>query len=244
MKLGINLYLWADHMRDGLMPVLESLKQIGYDGVEVPIFDLDEATWAQWGQRLDDLGLQRTANTVIAPEWNPLSPDPAVRQAAYQHMQAVIDCCAAVGSTLLCGPHQVALGVFTGAGPTAEEWARSVRHLRRVAEYAAAGGGSRTVLDSRGQLPAGDLFAVTLINPGTYRAANLASQARLQITVAMPSRGEPCNPARPTLVRVGDHGFDPAEAHILAGQSIVLLAEVPARFLVELVEPAPPPHAP
>ena len=38
-------------------------------------------------------------------------------------MQAVIDCCAAVGSSLLCGPHQVALGVFTGAGPTEKEWA-------------------------------------------------------------------------------------------------------------------------
>ena len=79
---------------------------------------------------------------------------------------------------------------------------------------------------------------------GTYRAANLASQARLPITVAMPGRGEPYSPARPTLVRAGDHGFDPAEAHILAGQSIVFLAEAPARVLVELVEPAPPPHAP
>jgi hypothetical protein len=100
-----------------------------------------------------------------------------------------------------------------------------------------AGGGSRTVLDSRGQLPAGDLFAVTLIIPGTYRATNLASQARLPITVAKPGRDEPgrdepYSPARPTLVRAGDHGFDPAEAHILAGQSIVLLAETPARFLV------------
>ena len=95
-----------------------------------------------------------------------------------------------------------------------------------------AGGGSRTVLDSRGQLPAGDLFAVTLIIPGTYRATNLASQARLPITVARPGRDEPYSPARPTLVRAGDHGFDPATAHILAGQSIVLLAETPARFLV------------
>jgi hypothetical protein len=58
----------------------------------------------------------------------------------------------------------------------------------------------------------------------------------------MPARGEPYNPARPTLIRAGDHGFDPAEAHILAGQSIVLLAEAPARFHVELVEPAPAPH--
>ena len=140
MKLGINLYLWADHMHNGLLPVLESLKRIGYDGVEVPIFDLDEADWARWGQRLDDLGLERTANTVIAAEWNPLSPDPRMQEAAYQHLQAVIDCCAAAGSSLLCGPHQVALGVFTGACLTDEEWARSVTHLRRAAEYAAGAG--------------------------------------------------------------------------------------------------------
>ncbi len=140
MRLGINLYLWADDMNDGLMPVLERLKQIGFDGVEVPIFDLDQAKWALWARRLDDLGLQRTANTVIAAEHNPLSDDPAVRQAAYEHMLAVVDCCAAVGSSILCGPHQVALGVFTGRGATDEEWKRSVEHLRRVAEYAAGAG--------------------------------------------------------------------------------------------------------
>jgi D-psicose/D-tagatose/L-ribulose 3-epimerase len=140
MKLGINLYLWADDMHDGLMPVLEKLKKIGYDGVEVPIFDLDQAKWKLWAKRLDDLGLERTANTVIAPEHNPVSPDPKIREAAYEHLKAVVDCCAAVGSSILCGPHQVALGVFTGKGATEEEWKRSVEHLRRVADHAAGAG--------------------------------------------------------------------------------------------------------
>jgi D-psicose/D-tagatose/L-ribulose 3-epimerase len=140
MKLGINLYLWADDMHDGLLPVLEKLKKIGYDGVEVPIFDLDLEKWRLWAKRLDDLGLERTANTVIAPEHNPLSADPKIRQAAYEHLKATVDCCAAVGSSILCGPHQVALGVFTGKGPIEEEWKRSVDHLRRVAEYAAGPG--------------------------------------------------------------------------------------------------------
>jgi D-psicose/D-tagatose/L-ribulose 3-epimerase len=140
MKYGINLYLWADDMHDGLMPVLEKLKRIGYDGVEVPIFDLNQATWKVWAKRLDGIGLERTANTVIAPEHNPVSADRAIREAAYQHMQAVVDCCATVGSSILCGPHQVALGVFTGQGATDDEWKRSVEHLRRVAEYAADSG--------------------------------------------------------------------------------------------------------
>jgi D-psicose/D-tagatose/L-ribulose 3-epimerase len=140
MKYGINLYLWADDMHDGLMPVLEKLKRIGYDGVEVPIFDLDPKKWTLWAKRLDDLGLERTANTVIAPEHNPVSADPKVRSAAYEHLQAVVDCCTAVGSSILCGPHQVALGVFTGKGATDDEWKRSVDHLRRAAEYAAGQG--------------------------------------------------------------------------------------------------------
>jgi D-psicose/D-tagatose/L-ribulose 3-epimerase len=140
MKYGINLYLWADDMHDGLMPVLEKLKKIGYDGVEVPIFDLDRAKWKLWSKRLDDLGLERTANTVIAPEHNPLSDDPAIREAALEHLKAVIECCATVGSSILCGPHQVALGVFTGKGATADEWKRSVEHLRRAAEHAAGAG--------------------------------------------------------------------------------------------------------
>jgi len=100
MKYGINLYLWADEMHDGLLPVLESLKRMGYDGVEVPIFDLDESNWKRWSQRLDDLGLERTANTVIAPEHNPVSPDPAVRKAAFEHMQRVVSSCAAAGSSI------------------------------------------------------------------------------------------------------------------------------------------------
>lgn len=140
MKYGMNLMLWADDMGDDLLPVLESLRRMGYDGVEVPVFDLDPAKWTAWAKRLDDLGLERTANHVIAPEFDPVSPDPAVQRRAYEHMERVVDCCHAVGATVLAGPHQVALGVFTGHGATDDEWARSVAHIRRVAEYAAPAG--------------------------------------------------------------------------------------------------------
>jgi D-psicose/D-tagatose/L-ribulose 3-epimerase len=137
VKFGMNLMLWADDMHDDLLPVLDRLKAIGYDGVEVPVFDLDPAKWALWARRLDDAGLERTANHVIAPQFDPVSDDPAVRDAAYEHMLRVVDCCARVGATVLAGPHQVALGVFTGSGATEAQWSRSVEHIRRVAEYAA-----------------------------------------------------------------------------------------------------------
>ena len=137
VKYGINLMLWNDDMTDELLPVLELVRQIGFDGVEMPLFDLDLKKWKLWGRRLDDLGLERTANHVIAPQYNPVNPDSAVRKQAFEHMTRVVDCCEAGGVSILAGPHQIALGVFSGSGPTVDEWQRSIEHLRRVADYAA-----------------------------------------------------------------------------------------------------------
>jgi len=36
MKIGINLYPWADQMHDGLLPILESLTRIGHAGMPRP----------------------------------------------------------------------------------------------------------------------------------------------------------------------------------------------------------------
>jgi D-psicose/D-tagatose/L-ribulose 3-epimerase len=56
MKYGMNLLLWTGDMHDGMMPVLESIKEMGYDGVELPMFDLTVDKWAHWGKRLDEPG--------------------------------------------------------------------------------------------------------------------------------------------------------------------------------------------
>ncbi len=41
MKYGMNLLLWGGEINDGLLPVLEKLKSYGFDGVELPMFNLD-----------------------------------------------------------------------------------------------------------------------------------------------------------------------------------------------------------
>lgn len=136
MKLGINLFLWIDVLDDGMDSVLKLIQRFGYDGVEMPIIDLDIARWERWSARLDDLGLARTAVAAPAPDCNPVSDDPRVRDAAADYLRRAIDCAVALGSTVLCGPLQVAPGVFTGAGATSEEWKRSVDHLRSASAYA------------------------------------------------------------------------------------------------------------
>ena len=39
MKYGFNLLLWTGELGEEQMPVLNALKAMGYDGVELPIFN-------------------------------------------------------------------------------------------------------------------------------------------------------------------------------------------------------------
>ena len=94
MKFGMNLLLWTGELNEGLLPVLESLKKMGYDGVELPLFNTS-LDYAAWGRRLDDLGLERTAVTVRGEADNPISPDPAVRALGIENTKRAIDCCQA-----------------------------------------------------------------------------------------------------------------------------------------------------
>src|SRR4051812_23441691 len=127
MKYGMNLLLWTDDAcRDEFAPVLERLKKMGYDGVEVPVFDADPKKFQKLAKRLDSLGLARTAVTVRGPQDDPISPDKAIRQAAVDKTRAVLECCEAGGMKLLVGPLYAALGVFSGKGPTPDEWSRGV----------------------------------------------------------------------------------------------------------------------
>jgi D-psicose/D-tagatose/L-ribulose 3-epimerase len=140
MRYGLNLLLWTDRLHDGLAPVLERIRAIGYDGVEVPVFELNEPLYKEWGRRLDALGLARTAVTVRGAGDNPISPSAGVRAAAVDAMRRTIDCCRAAGVQVLCGPTHSAIGEFTGKGPTADEFRWGVDTMRRVADHAAQAG--------------------------------------------------------------------------------------------------------
>ena len=136
MKYGMNLLLWATAVDESHDGILEQIKEIGYDGVEVPIFEHDAAAFQRLGGKLDELGLERTAVTVSTGDANPISPDASVRAEAVTRLKGAVDMCELVGAPMLCGPYHSALGEFSGAMPSEEEWANGKATLREVADYA------------------------------------------------------------------------------------------------------------
>ena len=137
MKYGINLLLWtADDTEPRMHAVYDALAAMGYDGVELTIFGGEPDAYAVLGERLDALGLARTACVIRNPEDDPISPDPAVRRRAVDAMKHAFDCAEAAGVSLVGGPFYAAIGQFSGAPPTGDEWNRARDVLAEVAEDA------------------------------------------------------------------------------------------------------------
>jgi D-psicose/D-tagatose/L-ribulose 3-epimerase len=132
----MNMLLWTTHVTQELFPLLGKLKQAGFDGVEIPIFEGDAAHYKQLAQELNKQGLACTTVTVVGPEANPISPDAGIRKAAVERHKWVIEMTAILGGESLCGPYHSPLAVFSGTGPTADENQRAVEVFRQSADIA------------------------------------------------------------------------------------------------------------
>ncbi len=135
-RIGMNMLLWTGHVTEEHTPILENIKAEGFTGVEIPVVEGDETHYTAIKQVLDRIGLECTTVSVLSADKNPVSPDPAIRQAALDHMKWAIDMSVALGSKILVGPFHSAWKEFTGFGPTADELGWCAEVLRSSAEYA------------------------------------------------------------------------------------------------------------
>jgi D-psicose/D-tagatose/L-ribulose 3-epimerase len=140
MKIGMCMFLWTTHVTQDHEALLRDIRATGFDGVEIPVFEGDPDHYARLGAALDRIGLQRTAVSAMGDPGQNLIGDRAARAAGLAQMGWAIDCAAALGAATLSGPLHSTLGHFSGAGPTAEEVARSVSSQRAIGDLAAARG--------------------------------------------------------------------------------------------------------
>lgn len=141
MQVGINLLCLSGFIEAEHLGHLHRLKDLGYDGVEVPVLRGAPAHYEWLGRELDRIGLRRTSTSVIPSALaNPVSSDPAERQAGRQHLNWAMDCAIALGSESLGGPVHAPIGHFTGQGATADELNHGAEAHHALAERAQANG--------------------------------------------------------------------------------------------------------
>lgn len=137
MKIGFNMLLWTPFVTEEHFALFATLKETGYDGVEIPLFNGTPEHYATVAAALKDHGLDCTAVTVIPDKaHSPISPDARDREGAVEYLKWAVDCCAALGAEVLCGPYYQPLGVFSGNGPTNDEKECAAEVHRKIAAVA------------------------------------------------------------------------------------------------------------
>jgi len=139
MRVGMNVLLWTDKPDPSRhLGLLQSIKEWGFDGAELPADNMDPADARAFGLILKELGLGcSTIAALDAAVADPASPDPRLRQGALDTLKLAIENTHALGGNVLCGPLFQGLGRFSGRGPQPDEWDYAVQTLRAAGEYAA-----------------------------------------------------------------------------------------------------------
>ena len=135
-KIGFNLLPWSAGVSPSVFPLLDRLKEIGYDGIEALIGSPDEAEYKALANHAAGLGLEITGVFVLGADDNPISPDASVRQRGVDKIKWAIDRAHDLQAKIICGPFHSAHGSFSRAAPTEQEYQWSAEVLRQVGDYA------------------------------------------------------------------------------------------------------------
>lgn len=136
MKIGMNMLLWTNHVTEEHYNIVDNLKKVGYDGLELFLGEGNVQHYSKLGSHFSNIGMGVTAVASLAPEENIASPDAKTRAAGLERLKWAIDVAQAANVEVVCGPFHSSFAYFTRQPPTIEERQWSIEMLSKAAEYA------------------------------------------------------------------------------------------------------------
>lgn len=137
-KLGVSTFLWCSSMTNETLPLLDRIKSLGYDSVEIALAEPSALDPVRVRARCIELGLEVTVCGAFGPPRDLSHEDKKVRQVALDYISACLEFCAAVEAPFFAGPLYAEVGKARML-PLKErqaEWQRSVEGVRQACEIA------------------------------------------------------------------------------------------------------------
>jgi len=138
MEFGINTVLWVWPFTLKRLDVLEKIKEIGFDTVEFAVEDLSENNLSAIRTGVDELDLKCIVCGVYTSDRNILSEDERLQKKGREYILRMIDVCSMLGARMLVGP-TYSVGIhpeFLSSGEKRKAWARCVKNMRTIGNYA------------------------------------------------------------------------------------------------------------
>lgn len=139
-KIGFNLLLWTAIISEKMNPVTDRLKEIGYDGVEVPVGIMEIKPYIEYGKFLKSIEMGVTMVCALGKDEDPINESVLIREKALDKMKWVVDRANDLGAKTICGPMHSAFANFRNRPPSEDEYKWSAELLYKAGEYAAQSG--------------------------------------------------------------------------------------------------------
>jgi D-psicose/D-tagatose/L-ribulose 3-epimerase len=132
IKIGISAFAWTARFTTSHLKIFSTVERAGLQGIEIPMLDPRSLPVAGIRSAAEATGLECTVCALLPNHCNPISPDPALRQNAVDHLKLCIETSAAMGATLLGGPLLAPIGYLPDHRPSSEEWSRATHVLQQL----------------------------------------------------------------------------------------------------------------
>jgi len=137
MKLGIHAYAWCSQWSNDTLDLIDRVKTLGLDFIEIPLMCLDTFDTAAVKQRLADCDLGVVNSTVLLGDTDITSDDPAIRAKGLEYLLACVRAAGEIGSQSFSGVIYSQHVKQTIQRPTEDAWKWSADNLRQAAQLAA-----------------------------------------------------------------------------------------------------------
>ncbi|HVW83267.1 MAG TPA: sugar phosphate isomerase/epimerase [Bryobacteraceae bacterium] len=134
MKFGVNTLIWSAEYDRTVEALLPSIRERGFDGVEIPVFDPSTFRAADLRRAASANGLECTVCSVVPHGSSLISEVPEERRKGRVYVADVIKATADAGGTILAGPIYSPVGYLPGRRRTNDEWKRAVESLQSLSE--------------------------------------------------------------------------------------------------------------
>ena len=130
MKYSVHAGLWMAKWTDDITPILKTVADLGYDGIEVSLLGMSDERAAALGKSVREFGLEVTCSDGLSIEKDITSPDAAIREAGIEYLKWAIRTTALIGSRGLAGVLYAPWGVYDPAN-------KAIRAERSAAAFSA-----------------------------------------------------------------------------------------------------------
>jgi D-psicose/D-tagatose/L-ribulose 3-epimerase len=136
VKFGVHLYLWAERLDVPALKLIKKIKDMGFDGVEIPLTELEAIDLEKTKKELKRHDIVGIGSLGLPLDKDITSGDEATRKRGIEFMKRCVEAISELGGDSINGVVYTSWGKITGKPRTETEWKYSVESLKEVCRYA------------------------------------------------------------------------------------------------------------